>query len=199
MNSEAPQGLRAPPSLGSEQPARRPGPSTAAASAGNHSRDVPVGEAASEWGAHVRPGSGRASAWGRSLLLPGRSPDIEGRRSEKKKRSLKKDGEEVHTSAPASSAELPELVYITPSQGSRQVVWIASLDKDLPGCTHVRNPRPCSSPGASPHGLAGPWQGLSEDLWGLVAPFGEQVASVCAGAGGMSSRAPAPVSMGQTI
>lgn len=53
---------------------------------------------------------------------------------------------------PAGFWEHPELVYITPRQGSRQEAWTASLNKALAGCTYVRDPRPGWSSGSSPHG-----------------------------------------------
>ena len=59
-------------------------------------------------------------------------------------RSLGKDGEEMpqsrHSSDLACHWEHPELVYITPRQGSRQEVWITSVNKDLPGCPQVEGP-----------------------------------------------------------
>lgn len=59
-------------------------------------------------------------------------------------RSLGKDGEEMqqsrHSSDLACLWEHPELVYITPRQGSRQEIWITSVNKDLPGCPQVAGP-----------------------------------------------------------
>lgn len=75
---------------------------------------------------------------------------------EKGERSLEKDGRKQHrrhSSDLTDFSERPELVYITPRQGSRQEVWIASLNKDLPGCTQVRDLRPGWSSGSGPHGL----------------------------------------------
>lgn len=57
-----------------------------------------------------------------------------------------------HSRDPAGFWEHPELVYITPRQGSRPEAWAASLNEALAGCTHVRDPRPGCSSRSSPHG-----------------------------------------------
>lgn len=73
---------------------------------------------------------------------------------EEGRRSQEEDAEETASQASdlACFWEHPELVYITPRQGSRRAAWVTSLDKVLPGCAWqgpsgagvpVQSPRTC--------------------------------------------------------
>lgn len=100
-------------------------------------------------------------------------------------RSLEKDGRKQHrrhSSDLTGFSELPALVYITPRQGSRQEVWIASLNKDLPGCTQVRGLRPGCSSGSSPHGLVMQGRSLGHGPLsgnGSYGPLGPLLSKAC--------------------
>lgn len=120
-------------------------------------------------------GSRRASPQGRSLLLLHGSTSISGKEGRRDREAQKEMGRKRsvrrHASDLACFLEHPELVYITCRQGSRQAVWITSLNEDLAGRTHVGDPRPGWSPSSSPHGLAMQLQGPSAGLRAWLPPW----------------------------
>lgn len=107
---------------------------------------VGVNEAPSEPAARMRPGQGRGLR-GRTRLLPIKTEGREVWKSRRRKEPHRRSCD------PAGFWEHPELVYITPRQGSRPEACAASLlNEALSGRTHVRDPRPGWSSCSGPHG-----------------------------------------------
>lgn len=142
-----PAGGRALLSLGSEHLALRPVPTPQHAAPGGNR--TTVGEESTRL--HQSPkhactqGRGAASGAG-GCSFPPRAEGREVWTSTRRKQHRR------HSRDPAGFWEHPELVYITPRQGSRPEAWAASLNEALAGCTHVRDPRPGCSSRSSPHG-----------------------------------------------
>lgn len=103
----------------------------------------------------MRPGRGAASGAG-ACCVPSRAEGREAWTGARRKQHRRRSCD------PAGFWEHPELVYITPRQGSRLEAWTASLNKALARGTHVRDPRPGWSSGSGPHGPSS--QGRSPGL-----------------------------------